>query len=134
MKKLALIASSIVLTSCRSPADVSQRDALIRHLTALAGQFEWHVSERLPDGRENRQCFMVPHGGTVIYWPSHHSLSFALIQGGQERKTLIASFAAKPEHDVIFNWDQTAETVGLFVDGKPAQALASKTKKLSCPF
>lgn len=136
MQKLALLASLTILTSCGSHADSNEGEVLSRRLSPWKGDFKWHVSERRADGKENRQCFTVPHGGMVLFWPSRHAVSFAQTQGS-EYKTVTVSFASKPEHDIVFDWDRTAETLGLFVDRTPAQkyeTVSSRTQRPSCPF
>ena len=132
MRKHLLIAS-LTLASC---GNLGERESLRSRLAPGKGEVVWRISERTPYGTENRSCFDIAHGGAITYWPSKHTISFTLSQNGQ-RKTLTSTFASKPEHEVVFYWNQTSENIGLSVDGKPAQEFKTgpaAREPLTCPF
>jgi len=137
-----VLLASILMTSCNSgpgggPHPKGQTEVdLLERLAYEKGEAVWRVSETKAGGTQNLRCFPAPHNGAVIFWPSHRTLSFSLNQGGHQ-KTLTATFVSKPEHEVKFYWDQISESIGLWVDGKPAGkrevADDSRPWRLVCP-
>jgi hypothetical protein len=130
-----LAACDATLKNATGSKSQSQAD-LLQRLAYEKGEAVWRASEKNADGSEYRACFPIPHNGGIVYWPSHRTLAFTLNQGGHH-KTLTATFASKPEHEVVFYWDQISESMSVSVDGKPAAsrvvADASQPWRLNCP-
>jgi hypothetical protein len=134
-----LATTAAALTACAKNSTDSngQNQAeLLQRLAYEKGEAVWRVAERKPDGSEYRVCLPTPHNGGIVYSPSRGTLAFTLNQGGNH-KTLTATYASKPEHEVVFYWDQISESMGVSVDGKPASsrvvAEASQPWRLACP-
>lgn len=136
MRKVVFAGVLLGLASCAASEERRDRERVITNLTPRYGEFIWRVSERRRDGRENRQCFEVPHGGRVLYWPSKHTVAFGLTQG-DSRKTFTAFIPVKRQHEIKFMWNQISETISLMVDGAPPQKFQTEplsVKPVECPF
>ena len=139
-----IVLAAAALTACEYGMPKNAADSkgqgeseILQRLAYEKGEVVWRVREKNTDGSEYRSCFQVPHNGGVIYWPSRHTLAFTLNQGGHH-KTLTATYPPKPEHEVVFYWDQISESMSLSVDGKPADSrvVADERRpwRLTCPF
>lgn len=134
MARFCLMIAALGLGGCHSAPTADT--VLLKQLAYEKGEAIWQVSEKAPDGSENVRCFLTPHKGAVVYWPSQHRLTFTLNQGGQF-KTLTVMFPSRDDHKVRFFWNQISEMMDVRVDGIPAQrreiADGNSPWQLTCP-